>query len=75
LQIGIRAVDILLSTRPPQEISAGNVLRGVVQSIELNEEQAVISVAAGVEFMCADRCGGESLQLTEESAVFLITKT
>jgi hypothetical protein len=47
----------------------------VVQSIELNEGQAVIAVAAGVEFMCADRCGGESLQLTEQSAVFLITKT
>jgi molybdate transport system ATP-binding protein len=76
LQIGIRADDILLSTRPPQGIYAGNVLPGVVQSIKLNEGQEVIAVAAGVEFYVRLTAAAVSrLQLTEQSAVFLIMKT
>lgn len=49
---------------------------GWYNRLELNEGQAVIAVAAGVEFFVRLTAAAVSrLQLTEQSAVFLIMKT
>lgn len=76
LQIRISADDILLGTQKPQGISAGNVVPGVIQRIELLAGEAVITVLAGEEFYV--RLTGSAvirLGLREMSQVFLIMKT
>jgi molybdate transport system ATP-binding protein len=76
LQIRIAADDIIIGTRKPEGISAGNVLPGTVRSIELVNGQAVIAVWAGDEFHVRLTASAVNrLRLVEQTPVFLIIKT
>jgi molybdate transport system ATP-binding protein len=76
VQIGVRADDILVATRPPEGISAGNVLDGSISRIEPVIGQAILRVDAGVTFYvrltppAVNRLG-----LQVGTRVFLIIKT
>jgi molybdate transport system ATP-binding protein len=76
VQIGVRADDILVAIRPPEGISAGNVLDGSISRIEPVIGQAILRVDAGVTFYvrltppAVNRLG-----LQVGTRVFLIIKT
>ncbi|MEE9143705.1 MAG: molybdenum ABC transporter ATP-binding protein [Candidatus Binatia bacterium] len=75
IQIGIRGDDILVATKYPEEISAGNVLRGIIRRIERIEGQCVMRVEAG-EIFCVRLTSSavERLKLREGGEVFLVIK-
>ena len=76
LQIRISADDIIVATRNPEGISAGNVLPGTIRKIELIDGQAVLSVFAGEEFYVRLTAAAVTrLGLRAHSRVFLIMKT
>ncbi|HEX9442908.1 MAG TPA: molybdenum ABC transporter ATP-binding protein [Candidatus Binatia bacterium] len=50
VQIGIRGDDILVATKAPEGISAGNILRGTIRTIETSMGQAILQVDAGAPF-------------------------
>ena len=75
-QIRISADDIIVATQNPEGISAGNVLPGVIRTIDMLDGQAMLTVIAGEEFYV--RLTGAAvtrLGLLEGSRVFLIMKT
>ncbi len=75
-QLRVRADDILIGTKRPEGLSAGNILPGVVRAMEIIDDQALVRVAAG-EFFCVRVTAGAVRRLGLEvgSAVFLIMKT
>jgi molybdate transport system ATP-binding protein len=76
LQIGIRGDDILVATKEPEGISAGNILRGVVGNVTTSEGQAVLRVEAGEAFYVRlTAVAVERLGLRTGTRVFLIIKT
>jgi molybdopterin-binding protein len=76
LQIRIGADDILVKTQRPEQISAGNVVAGVVRKIDLLDGQAMLTLSAGGEFYVRLTASAVSrLRLVEETSVFLIMKT
>jgi molybdate transport system ATP-binding protein len=76
LQIGIRGDDILVATKAPEGISAGNVIRGIVRNIERARGQAILRVEAGEAFYVRLTYSAiERLRLATGGAVFLIIKT
>jgi molybdate transport system ATP-binding protein len=75
LQIGIRGDDILLATKEPEGVSAGNLLRGVIRNIETAEGQSILRVEAGALFYVRlTRAAVETLGLRNGGDVFLIIK-
>jgi molybdate transport system ATP-binding protein len=76
LQIGIRADDILIATKEPEGISAGNVIRGIVRNIERTGGQAILRVEAGEAYYVRLTYSAiERLRLAAGGGVFLIIKT
>lgn len=76
LQIRIGADDIIVATRKPEGLSAGNVLPGTVRSIDLVDGQAMLTILAGEEFYVRLTAAAvERLGLREEAPVFLVMKT
>ncbi len=85
LRIGIRAGDILLATSEPREISARNLIPGVVISAERRDMIVVSRVKCGVS-SSSESAGLEvdvhltlsarqALRLVEGRAVWLVVKT
>ncbi|MFQ5683852.1 MAG: molybdenum ABC transporter ATP-binding protein [Candidatus Binatia bacterium] len=75
LQIGIRGDDILVAIRRPEEISASNVLQGVIRRIEMLEGQIVMRVEAGdLFYVRLTSSAVERLDLREGGEVFLVIK-
>jgi molybdate transport system ATP-binding protein len=80
LRIGIRAGDVLLATSEPHEISARNIIRGHVTSVERRDVIILARVDFGpdhnlqiaVQLTLAAR---DSLRLSEGREVWLIIKT
>ncbi|SRR5581483_5066273 len=76
LHVGVSADDILLATRRPEGISAGNILPGMVTAIDLVDDQALVRVEAGGEFCARVTAGAVSrLSLAAGAPVFLVIKT
>jgi molybdate transport system ATP-binding protein len=74
-QVRVSADDILVATRPPEEISAANVLPGIVRRIDLLNGQAIVTVSAGEEFYVRLTASAVTrLGLSEERRIFLIIK-
>jgi molybdate transport system ATP-binding protein len=75
-QIRVNADDILASTHRPEGISAANVLRGVVRTIETNAGQALLAVDAGGDlfYVRLTVSAVTRLGLASGSPVFLIIK-
>ncbi len=82
-QPGVRAIyavspdDILVSTRPPEHVSARNVLEGRVHSVDPSAEGAWIGVAtAGLEWTARlTRSSAQELGLSPGVRVWLTIKT
>ena len=75
IQIRISADDILIATERPEQISASNVVAGVVRRIDLLDGQAVLTVLARDEFYVRITAAAVNrLGLIEDSRVFLIMK-
>jgi molybdate transport system ATP-binding protein len=75
IQIRISADDILVATQRPEQISAGNVVPGVVRRIDLLDGQAMLTVSAGDEFYVRLTASAvRRLGLVEETPIFLIMK-
>ncbi|MGH7852368.1 MAG: molybdenum ABC transporter ATP-binding protein [Candidatus Binatia bacterium] len=76
LQIRVSADDILIGTRRPEGISAGNILPGTVRAIDMIEGQALVSVDAGENFCVRVTSGAVArLAFSVGTAIFLIVKT
>jgi molybdate transport system ATP-binding protein len=76
IQVRISADDILIATKRPEDISAGNVLSGTVRSIDAADGQVMVTVAAGEEFSARLTAAAvKRLNLMENTPVFLIMKT
>ena len=76
VQVRIRGDDVLLATKRPDGISAGNVLQGMVAKMEIVDGQAIIKVDAGDTFIVRLTAGAvTALGLTEGQDVFLVIKT
>jgi molybdate transport system ATP-binding protein len=76
IQIRISADDILVATKRPENISAGNVLTGRVRSVDTADGQAMVTVSAGDEFYARLTAAAvKRLNLMENMPVFLIMKT
>jgi molybdate transport system ATP-binding protein len=76
IQIRISADDILIATKRPEDISAGNILSGTVRSIDAPNGQVMVTVAAGDEFYARLTAAAvKRLNLVENTPVFLIMKT
>jgi molybdate transport system ATP-binding protein len=76
LQIRVSADDILIGTKRPEGISAGNLVPGRIREINLADGQALVTVNAGQDFYVRLTAGAvTSLGLTVGMQVFLIIKT
>jgi molybdate transport system ATP-binding protein len=76
VQIAIRAGDILLAIEKPTGISARNILRGTLDSLEDRGATIVCRVAAGAIFLVHVTPGAlRSLELAIGMPVWLIIKT
>jgi molybdate transport system ATP-binding protein len=76
VQIRISADDILIATKRPDEISAGNILSGTVRSVDAADGQVMLTVAAGDEFYARLTAAAvKRLNLVQNTPVFLIMKT
>ena len=74
--IRVGADDILIANQRPEGISAANVLPGTIRSIEPLAGEALITVAAGDEFVVRLTSAAIlRLGLRLNSPVFLIIKT
>ena len=75
IQVQIGADEILLATEEPRGISAGNVLRGTVRSLDFIDGEALLTVLAGEEFMVRVTASAVArLGLKDNSPVYLIIK-
>ena len=75
IQVRIGADEILLATEEPRGISAGNVLRGTVRSLDFIDGEALLTVLAGEEFLVRVTASAVArLGLKENSPVYLIIK-
>ena len=76
VQVAIRAGDILLATAQPRSLSARNILRGVVDSMEVRGTLVVVAVNAGARFTVHVTPGAvRSLHLAPGLPVWLVLKT
>jgi molybdate transport system ATP-binding protein len=76
IQIRISADDILIATKRPEDISAGNLLPGIVRRIDEANGQVMVTVSAGDEFYARLTAAAvKRLNLVENTPVFLIMKT
>jgi molybdate transport system ATP-binding protein len=74
--LGIRAGDILVATEHPRNISARNILQGIVTSIEPGSRFVTLRVNCGAPFeVHLTRGAVESLGLRPEVSVWLLIKT
>jgi molybdate transport system ATP-binding protein len=76
VRVGIRAGDILLAAEQPGRLSARNVLRGVIASLEERDYKVLARVDCGASFavlLTPDAC--RSLALVPGQPVWLILKT
>ncbi|HVB34978.1 MAG TPA: molybdenum ABC transporter ATP-binding protein [Patescibacteria group bacterium] len=76
VRVGVRAGDILLATQEPRGLSARNVLRGTVISLEECDFKVLARVDCGATFtvlLTPDAC--RSLGLVPGQPVWLILKT
>jgi molybdate transport system ATP-binding protein len=76
LQVRIPGDDVLVATKRPEGISAGNVLAGKIESIETVDGQSILRVEAGETFIVRLTAGAVGrLRLTEGQEIFLVIKT
>ena len=76
VKVAIRAGDILLAIEQPRGLSARNVCKGAIESIEVRGAVAVLSVRAGALFHVHMTPGAVRwLKLAEEKPVWLVVKT
>jgi molybdate transport system ATP-binding protein len=76
LRVGIRAGDILLATLPPMGLSARNVIRGRIISLEQRDVMMIATVDCGVEFeVHLTLAARDSLTLAPGGQVWLVVKT
>jgi len=76
LSIGIRAGDILVACRPPEGLSARNVLPGMVVGLEQRDVMVIAKVNCGAEFeVHLTPAARSSLQLESNRRVWLVIKT
>ena len=76
LRLGLRAGDILLATAPPSQISARNVLRGVLAALRQQDVTVIADVDCGARFEVHVTPGArDSLQLAPGREVWLVIKT
>ena len=76
LQIRISAEDILVGTKQPEGISAGNIFPGTIRALEFLDGQALLTVHTGEEFYVRLTSGAAArLGLAVGADVFLIIKT
>jgi molybdate transport system ATP-binding protein len=76
LRVGIRAGDILLATQRPEGLSARNILRGKVISLERRDVIVAARVDCGVEFeVHLTLAARDALHLSAGQEVWLIVKT
>jgi molybdate transport system ATP-binding protein len=76
LRIGIRAGDILLATVQPSGLSARNIIRGTMISLEQRDVVVVAKVDCGVEVAVhLTLAARDSLHLSSGSQVWLVVKT
>lgn len=74
-QVQIRGDDILVATRRPEGISAGNILSGIIARIETMKGQAILRVDAGDRFCVRLTTSAiERLHLLEGQEIFLVIK-
>lgn len=75
LQLRVGADEILISSERPQGISASNVLRGTIRSIDFIGGEAMVTVVSGEEFLVRVTASAITrLGLTPQTSVYLIIK-
>ena len=76
LRVGIRAGDILLATVQPNGLSARNIIRGTMISVQQRDVVVVATVDCGVEVAVhLTLAARDSLHLRPGSQVWLVVKT
>ena len=76
LRVGIRAGDILLATVQPSGLSARNIIRGTMISLQQRDVVVVAKVDCGVEVAVhLTLAARDSLHLSPGSQVWLVVKT
>jgi len=76
LRVGIRAGDILLATVQPSGLSARNIIRGAIISVQQRDMIVVATVDCGVEMAIhLTLAARDSLHLRPGSQVWLVVKT
>ena len=76
VKVAIRAGDILVAVEEPRGLSARNVIRGTVESIEARGVLEVLKVQAGTLFQVHVTPGAlRTLQLVPGKPVWLVVKT
>ena len=76
LTIAIRAADILIATRMPEHLSARNVVRGAIRTLDNVGDAVLVTADAGVRLLAEVTQGArESLGLKPGMEVFLIVKS
>lgn len=76
VRVAIRAGDILLATTPPQNLSARNVIQGIIRTMEERAGLFALQVDCGADFAVhVTRGAVRDLQLAAGKPVWLILKT
>ena len=75
-RVAVRAEEVLLATRPPEGLSAQNVLAGVLEALEPHEGQVLARVRSGGERWTArvTARAAERLGLAPGGPVYLVIK-
>jgi molybdate transport system ATP-binding protein len=76
VRIAIRAGDILLALEKPSGLSARNILRGTIESLEQRSVTMICKVAAGANFEAhVTLSAARALSLRPGSEIWLVLKT
>ena len=76
VRLALRAGDVLLATAPPEKISARNILRGRIRSLEQRDITVVARVDCGATFEVHLTPGArDTLRLEAGTPVWLVIKT
>ena len=76
ISISIRASDILVSLDAPKNISAQNILRGVIQEVHVRKDTVVLYIDIGITMITEiSLASSKAMKLSAKKDVYLIINT
>ncbi len=76
ISISIRASDVLVALEAPKNISAQNILRGVIQEVHARKDTVVLYIDIGITMIAEiSLASSKAMKLSERKDIYLIINT